>query len=71
MEALGLVPTRRRGGRPGHRGVDGPPDPAAAGVYAQLLPVFADLYAALVPTFTALRRLAPALPLELDGDTRG
>jgi gluconokinase len=39
------------------------PDPAAAAVYASLLPVFSELYEALVPTFTSLRRLAPSLPL--------
>ena len=40
------------------------PDPAAAAVYAALLPVFAELYDALVPTFTSLRRLAPGLPAQ-------
>jgi gluconokinase len=39
------------------------PDPAAAGTYAALLPLFAELYDALVPAFTSLRRLAPGLPL--------
>jgi gluconokinase len=39
------------------------PDPAAAAVYAALLPLFAELYGALVPTYTSLRRLAPSLPL--------
>jgi gluconokinase len=39
------------------------PDPAAAAVYAALLPLFAELYGALVPTYTSLRRLAPGLPL--------
>jgi gluconokinase len=39
------------------------PNPAAAGIYATLLPLFAELYGALVPTFTSLRRLAPGLPL--------
>jgi gluconokinase len=39
------------------------PDPAAAGVYAQLQPVFVELYNALVPTFTSLRRLSPSLAL--------
>lgn len=42
------------------------PQPAAAAVYASLLPVFAELYNALVPTFTSLRRLAPSLPIDLD-----
>lgn len=40
------------------------PDPAAAGVYAALRPVFAELYDALVPTYRSLRRLSPQLPLE-------
>jgi gluconokinase len=40
------------------------PDPAAAAVYASLLPVFSELYDALVPTFTSLRRLAPSLPIQ-------
>jgi gluconokinase len=40
------------------------PDPAAAGVYASLRPVFAELYDALVPTFRSLRRLGPQLPLD-------
>ncbi|MDN4610002.1 gluconokinase [Arthrobacter burdickii] len=44
------------------------PQPAAAAVYASLLPVFAELYDALVPTFTSLRRLAPSLPIDLDLD---
>jgi gluconokinase len=35
------------------------PDPAAAAVYAELLPLFASLYDALAPTFAALRRLQP------------
>jgi gluconokinase len=39
------------------------PDPAAAGSYAALSPLFAELYGALVPTFTSLRLLAPGLPL--------
>lgn len=42
------------------------PDPASAGVYAQLRPVYSALYDALVPTFGALKRLAPALPLDRD-----
>jgi len=33
------------------------PDPRAAEVYADLLPVFADLYDALGPAFRALKRL--------------
>jgi hypothetical protein len=41
------------------------PDPAAAAQYASLLPVFSGLYDALLPTFTALRRLAPSLPIDL------
>ena len=41
------------------------PQPAAAAVYASLLPVFTELYDALVPAFTSLRRLAPSLPVEL------
>jgi gluconokinase len=40
------------------------PDAASAATYASLQPVFADLYHALVPTYSALRRLAPGLPLE-------
>jgi gluconokinase len=39
------------------------PDPAAAAIYASLLPVFSELYEALLPTFTSLRRLAPSLPI--------
>jgi gluconokinase len=39
------------------------PDPAAAAVYAALLPIFDELYTALAPTYTALRQLAPSLPL--------
>ncbi len=42
------------------------PQPAAAAVYASLLPVFSELYNALVPTFASLRRLAPLLPIDLD-----
>lgn len=41
------------------------PDPAAAARYTALLPVFSQLYDALVPAFTALRDLAPAMPLDL------
>jgi len=41
------------------------PDPAAAALYASLLPVFSGLYDALLPTYTALRRLAPSLPVDL------
>lgn len=44
------------------------PEPAAAAVYASLLPVFAELYDALVPAFTSLRRLVPSLPIELRPD---
>ena len=44
------------------------PQPAAAAVYASLLPVYAELYNALVPTFTSLGRLAPSLPIDLDLD---
>jgi gluconokinase len=40
------------------------PDPAAAAVYASLLPVFSELYEALLPTFSSLRRLAPSLPIQ-------
>ena len=40
------------------------PQPAAAAVYASLLPVYSELYDALLPTFTSLRRLAPMLPLD-------
>jgi gluconokinase len=39
------------------------PDPAAAAVYRSLLPIYSGLYDELVPAFTALRRLAPSLPL--------
>ena len=39
------------------------PDPAAAAVYASMLPVFSELYEALLPTFISLRRLAPSLPI--------
>ncbi|MGZ4609338.1 MAG: gluconokinase [Actinomycetes bacterium] len=46
------------------------PRPAAASTYASLLPVFSELYGALAPTFTSLRRLAPGLPLEGDGEGR-
>lgn len=46
------------------------PDPAAAATYRALQPVFAELYEALVPTFTALRRLAPDLPLSAGGGGR-
>ncbi|WNB87223.1 gluconokinase [Cellulomonas sp. ATA003] len=42
------------------------PDPAAAAVYASLLPVFTELYDALVPAFMSLRRLTPSLPVDLD-----
>ena len=35
------------------------PQPAAAAVYTQLLPVFTALYDALVPTFAALKQLSP------------
>jgi gluconokinase len=38
------------------------PDPEAAAVYRELLPVFAGLYDALLPTFTTLHRLGPSLP---------
>lgn len=40
------------------------PDAGAAATYASLLPVYSEVYDALVPTFSALRRLAPSLPLE-------
>jgi len=42
------------------------PDVKAAATYAALRPVFAELYDALVPAFTQLRRLSPALPLEVE-----
>ena len=42
------------------------PDPAAAAVYAALLPVFSSLFDALTPAFLALRRLEPLLPAEVD-----
>jgi gluconokinase len=42
------------------------PDPAAAAVYAALLPVFSSLFDALTPAFLALRRLEPLLPAEAD-----
>ena len=35
------------------------PQPAAAAVYASLLPVLTELHDALVPAFTSLRWLAP------------
>jgi gluconokinase len=40
------------------------PDPAAAAVYASLLPLFAQLYDQLMPTYRALARLSPSLPLD-------
>ncbi|MHC5559224.1 gluconokinase [Kocuria sp. U4B] len=40
------------------------PRPADAAVHAALRPVFEGLHDALVPAFTALRQLAPSLPLE-------
>jgi gluconokinase len=42
------------------------PDPATAAVYRSMQPIFSELYNALFPAFTALRRLAPALPVELE-----
>lgn len=39
------------------------PEASAAAVYASLLPVFEECYQALVPGCTALRRLAPGLPV--------
>ena len=47
------------------------PDPAAAAVYAALLPLFAELYDALVPTFRSLRGLSGRLPAELARASRG
>jgi gluconokinase len=38
------------------------PDPEAAAVYRELLPLFAGLYDALLPTFTTLHRLRSSLP---------
>ena len=64
MEALGMVPSVEVAADLVTVESRVAPDPAAAGVYAQLRPVFTDLYTALVPTYTALRRLAPALPVE-------
>lgn len=40
------------------------PDPAAAAVYAYLLPIFAGLYDALTPTFQTLQWLAPLLAVD-------
>jgi gluconokinase len=37
------------------------PDPEAAAVYRELLPLFAGLYDALLPTFTTLHRLESTL----------
>ncbi len=63
MEALGLVASIDVAADLVHIAQTVRPDPAAAATYAALRPVFAGLYDALVPTFTALRRLAPELPL--------
>ena len=41
------------------------PDPRDAAAYRSLVPVFSSLYDALIPTYTALRRLAPVLPLDI------
>jgi gluconokinase len=38
------------------------PDPEAAAVYRELLPLFSALYDALLPSFKTLRQLGPTLP---------
>jgi gluconokinase len=68
MEALGLIPSIDVVADMVEIEQTVRPRPAAAAVYASLLPVFSELYSALVPTFTSLRRLAPSLPIDLDLD---
>jgi len=45
------------------------PDPATAAVYHSMQPLFSELYNALLPAFTSLRRLAPALPIDVEHGT--
>jgi len=66
MEALGLIESIDVAADMADVDFTVRPQPAAAAVYASLLPVFTGLYDSLVPAFTALRRLAPSLPVELD-----
>jgi gluconokinase len=68
MEALGLIPTLDVAGDLVQIKETVRPDSAAAATYASLLPVYSSLYEALVPTFIALRRLAPSLPINADGN---
>jgi gluconokinase len=63
MQALGIVESVDVAADLVHIHETVRPDPAAAAVYARLLPLFDELYTALVPTYTSLRRLAPSMPL--------
>jgi gluconokinase len=57
MQALGIVDSIDRAGE--LVGIEDvvEPDPAAAALYARMLPTFADLYDALAPAFAALARV--------------
>lgn len=63
MSALGLVPSLDVAADLVEVTDTVSPDPGAAAVYRSLRPVFAELYGALLPAYTALRSLAPTLPL--------
>ena len=65
MEALGLIESIDVAADMADVDFTVRPQPAAAAVYASLLPVFTELYDALVPAFISLRRLAPSLPVDL------
>ncbi|MEJ5943978.1 gluconokinase [Pseudokineococcus basanitobsidens] len=66
MTALGLVPSVEVAADRVEVSDVVRPDPAAAALYARLLPVHAGLYAALEGTFEALRDLDDDLPVDLD-----
>lgn len=59
LQALGLIPSIDVAARLVTIESVSRPDPAAAAVHRELLPVFAGLYDALVPAYRELRRLAP------------
>jgi gluconokinase len=62
MRALGLVASVERAAEVVPIAETVAPDPAAAAVYAEALPVFDALYDDLGPAFTALRELGRPSP---------
>lgn len=63
MVALGLIDSIDHAARSATVTATVRPNKATAALYGQLRPVYSGIYDGLVPTFSAMRRLAPALPL--------